>query len=84
MILQCRKNVNLLTMKNYKFNIGRIVTFEEVLPLIVIHNIITSVKIIKLFYHTIFSLFSHSNRLYLTWSETCMLKQKSSHENLLK
>ena len=29
MIFQCRKNVNLLTMKNYKLNIGRIVTVER-------------------------------------------------------
>ena len=29
MIFQCRKNVNLLTMKNYKFIICRIVTVER-------------------------------------------------------
>ena len=29
MIFQCRKNVNLLTMKKYKFNIGGIITAER-------------------------------------------------------
>ena len=29
LIFQCRKNVNLFKMKNYKLNIGRIVTVER-------------------------------------------------------
>ena len=40
MIFQGRKNVNLLTMKNYKFNIGWIVTVERSIAIIcnTLHN----------------------------------------------